>query len=279
MLLLNLWEELKGQVLRPLPLRLIHQDLDAGRLILRIGTVIQLIIYLHVKWNLTGYILHTGLPCHHFWHWRTLKAWTLARWTKYATTEFLLNCSWFRCLVTCYSHSYLRLQTDDSGLASYVAGQIDRTLSWKVIVLFSLLSLSLSLVELCGFLALITFWSLTTNRMCSGWWPSPNCPSWWRVYSQLRTVSANKKLLKIYTSLEQPVVYGLLIITVLALELQQDSLFRLELQALLYPIMELDNLIMSLQLLRLWRRYPYPFLFLYIFLKSLILDWYSSTYN
>lgn len=144
MLLLNLWEELKGQVLRPLPLRLIHQDLDAGRLILRIGTVIQLIIYLHVKWNLTGYRLHTGLPCHHFWHWRTLKAWTLARWTKYATTEFLLNCSWFRCLVTCYSHSYLRLQTDDSGLASYVAGQIDRTLSWKVIVLFSLLSLSLS---------------------------------------------------------------------------------------------------------------------------------------
>lgn len=131
---------------------------------------------------------------------------------------------------------------------------------------------ALSLVELCGFLALITFWSLTMNRMCSGWWPSPNCPSWWRVYSQLRTVSANKKLLKIYTSLEQPVVYGLLIITVLALELQQDSLFRLELQALLYPIMELDNLIMSLQLLRLWRRYPYPFLFLYIFLKkSLIL--------
>lgn len=112
--------------------------------------------YFSNMWSetLTGCILllHTGLPCHHFWHWRTLKAWTLARWTKYATTEFLLNCSWFRCLVTCCSHSYLRLQTDDSGLASYVAGQIDRTLSWKVIVLFSLLSL----VELWGFLALIT---------------------------------------------------------------------------------------------------------------------------
>lgn len=36
--------------------------------------------------------------------------------------------------------------------------------------------------------------SLTMDRMFSGWWPSPNCLSSWRVYSQLRTVSTTKFL-------------------------------------------------------------------------------------
>lgn len=39
----------------------------------------------------------------------------------------------------------LILQADDSGLASYVAGQIDRSLSWKVEIAFSILRF----LELC----------------------------------------------------------------------------------------------------------------------------------
>ena len=36
----------------------------------------------------------------------------------------------------CSRNGEIILQTDDSGLASYVAGQIDRSLSWKVRCLF-----------------------------------------------------------------------------------------------------------------------------------------------
>jgi hypothetical protein len=25
----------------------------------------------------------TDLLCHHFWHWRTLKVWTLEKWTRW----------------------------------------------------------------------------------------------------------------------------------------------------------------------------------------------------
>lgn len=101
------------------------------------------------------------------------------------------------------------LQAADSGLASYVAGQIDRTLSWKVIwlpyriyghklqreKLVQLQNLFQSLIiceHTCYIckesLCILKIACLNNDRMWSGSKQLPQCLSWWRVSSQLKIV-------------------------------------------------------------------------------------------
>ena len=95
MLLLSLSEELKGQVSRLLLLQLIPQGWAAGRLTSRTGDNLKLtstltnhllrgVVYPDcdfIWFLLIGFL--TDLLCHHFWHWRTLKVWTLEKWTRW----------------------------------------------------------------------------------------------------------------------------------------------------------------------------------------------------
>ena len=86
-----------------------------------------------------------------------------------------------RCLLWTISNNLVSLQANDSGLASYVAGQIDRSLSWKV-------TPSLGSETLClgckNFILWILCWTQTGREVASDHHqpthPSKGCHYCWR---------------------------------------------------------------------------------------------------
>jgi hypothetical protein len=58
-------------------------------------------------------------------------------------TELDINCKNVYICSSLHTKYFVMYQTNDSGLASYVAGQVDRTLSWKVLLLHYYIFLSL----------------------------------------------------------------------------------------------------------------------------------------